>query len=37
VLALRANPAGKAGLTLYEVTVPPLLVGLFGVICTPLV
>jgi hypothetical protein len=35
VLALRASPAGIAGLTLYEVTVPPLLVGLFGVSAHP--
>jgi hypothetical protein len=37
VLGLRLRPAGRAGLTLYEVTAPPLLVGLFGVIAVPLV
>jgi hypothetical protein len=37
VLALRTRPAGRAGLTLYVVTVPPLLAGLSGAICTPLV
>jgi hypothetical protein len=36
-VAPKLNPAGRAGLTLYEVTALPLLVGLFGVICTPLV
>jgi hypothetical protein len=30
-------PTGRAGATLYEVTVPPLLVGLSGVIATPMV
>jgi hypothetical protein len=37
VLVLRLSPAGRAGLTLYEVTAPPLLVGLFGVIAVPTV
>jgi hypothetical protein len=37
VLVLTLSPAGRAGLTLYVLTAPPLLVGLFGVICTPLV
>jgi hypothetical protein len=37
VLALSVNPAGNAGLALYELTAPPLLVGLSGVIATPLV
>jgi hypothetical protein len=37
VLAFRLRPAGRAGLTLYEVTAPPLLLGLFGVIATPTV
>ncbi len=32
VVALRLKPAGSAGITLYETTVPPLFVGLFGVI-----
>ena len=36
-LVLRLRPAGRAGLTLYEVTAPPVLVGLFAVIGTPLV
>jgi hypothetical protein len=31
------RPAGRAGVTLYEATVPPLLVGLSGVMATPLV
>jgi hypothetical protein len=35
-LALRVSPAGRAGLTLYEVTAPPVLVGLFAVIAVPL-
>jgi hypothetical protein len=35
VLVLRNNPAGRGGVTLYEVTAPPLLVGLFAVIATP--
>ena len=34
-VVLRFKPAGRAGLTLYEVTAPPLLVGLFGVIAVP--
>jgi hypothetical protein len=37
VLVLRVKPAGRAGLTLYAVTAPPLLVGLFGVIGVPTV
>jgi hypothetical protein len=37
VLVLKLRPAGRAGLTLYEVTAPPLLVGLFGVIAVPTV
>jgi hypothetical protein len=37
VLPLRVNPAGSAGLALYELTAPPLLVGLSGVIATPFV
>jgi hypothetical protein len=37
VLELRIKPAGRAGLTLYAVTVPPLFVGLSGVIAIPLV
>jgi hypothetical protein len=37
VLALRLRPAGRSGLTLYEVTAPPLLVGLFGGIGVPTV
>jgi hypothetical protein len=32
VLVLRNNPPGRGGVTLYEVTAPPLLVGLFAVI-----
>jgi hypothetical protein len=36
VLVLRLRPAGRAGLILYEVTAPPVLVGLFGVIAVPL-
>jgi hypothetical protein len=35
VLVLMLRPAGRAGLTLYAVTAPPVLVGLFGVIATP--
>jgi hypothetical protein len=35
VLGLKPKPAGKAGLTLYEVAVPPPLVGLSGAISTP--
>jgi hypothetical protein len=34
VVVLRLRPAGRAGLTLYEVTAPPVLVGLFGAIGT---
>jgi hypothetical protein len=37
VLGLMTKPVGRAGLTLYEVTVPPPLVGLSGVIATPMV
>jgi hypothetical protein len=37
VLALRLRPAGRAGFTLYVVTAPPVLVGLFGGIAVPLV
>jgi hypothetical protein len=37
VLVLRVKPAGRAGLTLYEVTAPPLLVGLFAGIGVPTV
>jgi hypothetical protein len=32
VAVLKLNPAGSAGLTLYEVTAPPMLVGSFSVI-----
>jgi hypothetical protein len=32
VVVLRLKPAGSAGLTLYEVTAPPLLDGSFSVI-----
>jgi hypothetical protein len=32
VAVLKLRPAGSAGLTLYEVTVPPMLVGSFSVI-----
>ena len=32
VAVLKLRPAGSAGVTLYETTVPPLFVGLFGVI-----
>ena len=35
VLALRLRPTGRAGVTLYEVTAPPVLVGLFAVIAVP--
>jgi hypothetical protein len=35
VLAFRLRAAGRAGLTLYEVTAPPVLVGLFAVIAVP--
>jgi hypothetical protein len=34
VLVLRPRPAGRAGLTLYDVTVPPVLLGLSGGIGT---
>jgi hypothetical protein len=37
VVAFRLKPAGRAGVTLYDITVPPELAGLLGVICTPLV
>jgi hypothetical protein len=37
VLALSTRPAGSAGLTLYEFAVPPVLVGVSGVMDTPLV
>jgi hypothetical protein len=37
VLGLRLRPAGRAGLTLYAVAAPPVLVGLFAVIGTPTV
>jgi hypothetical protein len=36
VLVLRLRPAGRAGLTLYEVTAPPEVVGLFGGMGVPL-
>jgi hypothetical protein len=36
VLVFRDKPAGSAGLTAYEVMLPPLLAGLFGVMATPL-
>jgi hypothetical protein len=35
VLALRNNPPGRGGVTLYEVTAPPVLAGLFAAIGTP--
>jgi hypothetical protein len=35
VVVFRLRPAGRAGLTLYEVTAPPVLVGLFAVIGVP--
>jgi hypothetical protein len=35
VPALRLRPAGRAGLTLYEVAAPPVLVGLFAAIAVP--
>jgi hypothetical protein len=35
VLVLRLRAAGRAGLTLYEATAPPLLVGLFAVMGVP--
>jgi hypothetical protein len=37
VLALRVRPAGRAGLTAYALTAPPVLAGLFAVIAVPLV
>jgi hypothetical protein len=37
VVVLRLRPAGSAGLTLYDVTAPPVLVGLFGGIAAPTV
>jgi hypothetical protein len=37
VVLPKLRPAGMAGLTVYELTAPPLLVGLFGAICTPFV
>jgi hypothetical protein len=37
VLVLRLRPAGRAGLTLYEVTAPPVLAGLFAGIGVPTV
>jgi hypothetical protein len=36
-LGLRLRPAGRAGLTLYVITAPPVLVGMFAVIANPLV
>jgi len=35
VVVLRLRPAGRAGLTLYEATAPPVLEGLFAVIAVP--
>jgi hypothetical protein len=35
VLLLRLRPSGKAGLTVYEDTAPPLTVGVFTVIAVP--
>jgi hypothetical protein len=35
VLVLRNNPPGRGGVTLYEVTAPPVLVGLFEGIGVP--
>jgi hypothetical protein len=35
VVVLRLRPAGRAGLTLYEATTPPVLEGLFAVIAVP--
>jgi len=35
VLLLKFNPAGRLGFTLYELTVPPLLVGTFAVAGVP--
>jgi hypothetical protein len=37
VLPLRLRPAGSAGVTLYEATAPPALLGLFAVIGIPTV
>jgi hypothetical protein len=37
VLGFRVRPAGRAGLTVYVLTAPPVLVGLFAVITVPLV
>jgi hypothetical protein len=37
VLGLRFTPAGRAGLTLYELTAPPAALGLFAGIGVPLV
>ena len=34
VLIVRLKPAGSAGLTLYEIAKPPVLVGVIGVIAT---
>jgi hypothetical protein len=33
----KLRPTGRAGLTLYELGAPPVLVGLFAEIATPLV
>jgi hypothetical protein len=35
VLVFRLRPAGRAGLTLYEATAPPVLMGLFAPIAVP--
>ena len=35
VLLLRLNPAGRPGDTVYEVTAPPLLAGLFAEMGVP--
>jgi hypothetical protein len=35
VLVVRLKPAGSVGLTLYEITRPPVLVGVIGVIANP--
>jgi hypothetical protein len=35
MVVLRLRPAGRAGLTLYEATAPPVLEGLFAVIAVP--
>jgi hypothetical protein len=35
VLVERIKPEGSAGLTLYEITNPPVPVGMIGVIATP--